>query len=86
MENTKNDDDDDDVHEKILAAESSTEIKFILQFEDILPFGSTKGRGIKILPPKQLLQRLPILLAQVQAENTSENLLNKIRQFFNQLY
>ena len=30
----------------------------------------------KILTPKQLLQRLPIHLAQVKARNTSDNLLN----------
>ena len=34
----------------------------------------------KILSPKQILQRLPITLAQVKADNMSENLLNKIRQ------
>ena len=39
---------------------------------------STQGRGIKILPPKQMLQRLSILQVQVQAENTSKNLLNEI--------
>ena len=35
-----------------------------------------KGKGIKILTPKQMLQRLPIALAQVKPGNTSENLLN----------
>ena len=38
------------------------------------------GEGLKILTPKQMLQRLPIALAQVKAGNTSENLLNEIRQ------
>ena len=33
-------------------------------------------KGIKILTPKQMLQRLPIALAQVKVGNTSENLLN----------
>ena len=36
--------------------------------------------GLKILTPKQMLQILPIALAQVKAGNTSENLLNEIRQ------
>ena len=36
--------------------------------------------GMKILSPKQKLQKLPIVLAQVKAGNTSENLLNKIGQ------
>ena len=29
--------------------------------------------GLKVLTPKQMLQRLPIALAQVKANNTSEN-------------
>ena len=41
---------------------------------------------IKILTPKQVLQRLPIALAQVKAGNISENLLNKIRQIIYSLY
>ena len=44
------------------------------------------GRGLKILSTKQMLQRLPIALAQVKAENTSENLLNEIRQIMYSLY
>ena len=40
----------------------------------------TKGKWLKILTPKQKLQRLPIALAQVKAGNTSENLLNEIRK------
>ena len=36
----------------------------------------TKGKGPKILTPKQMLQRLPISLAEVKAGNNSENLLN----------
>ena len=32
----------------------------------------TKGRGLKILTPKQMLQRLPIALAQGKAGNNSE--------------
>ena len=37
----------------------------------------TKGKGLKILTPKQIIQRLPIALAQVKARNNSENLLNE---------
>ena len=36
--------------------------------------------GIKILTPKQILQRLPIAFAQVKAGNASENLLYAICQ------
>ena len=39
----------------------------------------TKGTGLKILTPKQMLQRFPIALAQLKAGNNSENLLNEIR-------
>ena len=41
---------------------------------------------LKILTPKQMLQRLSIALAQVKAGNTSENLPNEIRQIINSLY
>ena len=47
---------------------------------------SIHGEGLKILTPKQMLQKLPITLAQVKAGNTSENLLNKIRQIIYSLY
>ena len=46
----------------------------------------TKGKGLKILTPKQMLQRLPITLAQVKAGNNSESLLNEIRQIVYSLY
>ena len=45
-----------------------------------------EGKGLKILTPKQILQRLPIALAQVKAGNNSENLLNEIRQIVYSLY
>ena len=45
----------------------------------------TEGKGLKILTPKQMLQRLPIALAQVKAGN-SESFLNEIRQIFYSLY
>ena len=45
-----------------------------------------EGTGLKILTCKQMLQRLPIALAQVKAGNDSENLLNKIRQIVYCLY
>ena len=39
-----------------------------------------KGPGLKLLTPKQMLQRLPIALAQIKPDNNSESLLNEIRQ------
>ena len=49
-------------------------------------YESKKGTGLKILTPKQMLQRLPIALAQVKAGNNSERLLNEIRQIVYSLY
>ena len=40
----------------------------------------------KILTPKEMLQRLPIALAQVKAGNNSESLLNEIRQIVYSLH
>lgn len=38
------------------------------------------GRRIKKLTPKEMLQKIPILLAQVEVGNTLENILNEIQQ------
>ena len=46
----------------------------------------TKGTRLKILTPKQMIQRLPIALAQVKAGNNSENLSNEIRQIIYSAY
>ena len=44
-----------------------------------------EGTGLKILTPTQMLQRLPIALAQIKAGNNS-GLLNEIRQIVYSLY
>ena len=57
-------------------------IKFVDDYGSIILETKRKvaeGKGFKILNPKQSFQRLPITLAQVEAGNTSENFLNKIR-------
>ena len=41
---------------------------------------------LKILTPKQMLQRLLITLAQVKAGKTSENLLNELLQIISSMY
>ena len=46
----------------------------------------TERTGLKIQTPKQMLQKLPIALAQVKAGNNLESLLNEIRQIFYSLY
>ena len=45
-----------------------------------------KGTGFKILTPNQMLKRLPMFLAQIEAGNNSESLLNEIRQIVYSLY
>ena len=47
---------------------------------------ATKRTGLKTLTSKQMLQRLPIALAQVKAGNNSERLLYEIRQIVYSLY
>ena len=42
--------------------------------------------NLKTLSPKQMLYRLPIALAHVKPGNTSENLINEIRQTIYFLY
>ena len=49
-------------------------------------YRATNGTEIKVLTPKQMLQRLPMALAQVKAGNNSESLLNEIRQIVYSLY
>ena len=47
---------------------------------------SKKGEGLKILTNKQMLNRLPILLTQIQAGNNSKSLKNELRQILYSLY
>ena len=44
------------------------------------------AKGLKILTPQQMLTRLPISLAQLQAGNNSQKLKNEIRQLLYSLY
>ena len=65
--------------EKILNLSKQQRVKGLLS--DLARIVNVFDRKfIKILTPKQMLQRLAIALAQVKAGNTSENLLNEIRQ------
>ena len=47
---------------------------------------NTDNSKLKMLIPRQMLQRLPIALAQVKAGNNSKKLLNEIRQIVYSLY
>ena len=44
------------------------------------------AKGLKILTPEQMLSRLPISLAQLEAGNNSEKLKNEIRQLLHSLH
>ena len=48
--------------------------------------GWSTGSGLKLLTNKQMLNRLPILLAQIQAGNNSKSPKNEIRQILYSLY
>ena len=55
--------------------------------EIILEFNRQQsGQGLKILTPDQILNRLPIALAQLKSGNNSEKLKNGIRQLLHSLY
>ena len=58
-------------------------VEMILEFNKIK---QQKGQGIKILTPNQMLSRLPIALAQLQAWNNSDKLKKEIRQLLYSLY
>ena len=64
-------------------------IKFFDDYSSMVSEAKLKATiwtGLKILTPKQMLQKLPIALAQVKAGNNSENLLNDIRKIVYSLY
>ena len=68
---------------KMLYESRQTIIKLFSDYSSIaseVKYKEKYGEGLKILSPKQMLQRLPIVLAQVKAGSTSENLLNELRQ------
>ena len=60
--------------------------KFLMNFKNKEKLMKNSGTGIKILKPKQMLQRIPIALAQIQTSNTLENLPNEIKQIVYSLY
>ena len=62
--------------------------KILKIVENILKFNEQQqsGQGLKILTPSQMLCRLPISLAQLEAGKNSEKLKNEIRQLLYSLY
>ena len=62
--------------------------KIVNSVEKILDFNylNQEGQGLKMLTSQQMLSRLPISLAQVEAGNSSGKLKNKIRKLLYYLY
>ena len=68
--------------------------RYVKSLQDIVDFydpqsdsdTSKKGKGLKILTNKQMLNRLPILLTQIQAGNNSQSLKNETIQILYSLY
>ena len=69
--------------------EGNSKIMIISIVECIIYFNQLEQqdrKGLKLLTPKQMLSRLPITLAQLNAGNNSEKLKNEIRQLLYSLY
>ena len=69
--------------------EMNEEEREIVEFvKEILKFNNQvqQGKCLTILTRQQMLSRLPISLAQLNAENNSEKLKNEIRQLLYSLY
>ena len=68
--------------------------RYVKSLKDIVDFynlksgsdTSKKGEGLKISTKKQMFNRLPILLAQIEAGNNSNKLKNETRQILYSLY
>ena len=74
---------------KLLFESRQTVIKLFNKYSSIVSEAKYKTKyaeGLKILTPKQMLQILPIALAQVKSSKISENLLNEIGHIIYSLY
>ena len=74
---------------KLLYESRQAVIKLFNDYSSVASEAKQKAKyreGLKILTPKQMLQRLPIALEQIKAGDTSENLLSEIRQLIYSLY
>ena len=61
--------------------------RYVKSLKDIVDFYNPQScEGLKILTNKQMLNRLPILLAQIEAGNNSNKLKNVTRQILYSLY
>ena len=82
----KTDDDETDYDEANDEKPNTTDMPALESEESAEQRRNQTGQGQKILTPDQMLSRLPISLAQLQAGNNSEKLKNEIRQLLYSLY
>ena len=75
-----------DTYESAYALYEGQELTLNAFRKRIFAIKATESKGLKILTPEQMLQRLPMALTQVKAGDTSENVLNEIRQIIHSWY
>ena len=71
---------------KYLEEQEKDRVRFSHDYDSSGSGLNKKGKQLKILTNKQMLNRLPILLAQIQAGNNSKSLKNELRQLIYSLY
>ena len=71
---------------KYLEEQEKDRVRFSDDYDSSGSDLNKKGKGLKILTNKQMLNRLPKLLAQIQAGNNSKSLKNELRQIIYSLY
>ena len=76
----------DIVKQKLDKQPDTTNMSDLESEESAAQTRNQQGKGLKILTPNQMLNRLPISLAQLKAGNNSEKLKNEIRQLLYSLY
>ena len=75
-----------DEYLKYLEEQEKDRVQFSDDYDSSRSGLNKRAKGLKILTNKQMFNRLPILLAQIQAGNKSESLKNEIRQILYSLY
>ena len=69
---SKEENEEKDTYESAYALYEGRKLTLSAFKSGIFPIKEKKGKGFKTLTPKQMLQRLPIALAQVKADSATE--------------
>ena len=75
-----------DLVERILDFDEQSDMSPLESEEAVEQRRNQQGKGLEILTPEQMLNRLPISLLQLKAGNNSQKLKNEIRQLLYSLY